>query len=238
MVTNEQEELHEGDKVVVETEDQIISRRGPNQEQKGINEMDKAGPQHYLWYRLLKINGNPPRAKESYIREDTFAAPKDEFQNVESWDGLTTRSSPERITSWLIGLGFKFSPQHLYPFLSQSGGVYGTTKTDAERLIGDLNQYWASPHIVQIQAYYNHEVDGPGHLLMYDYSACKMYQFKGHKISGYPSKITLRERIDEFMEEESSVAKGLGNLWATSHRRAPEAAICFVGTICANLRLD
>jgi hypothetical protein len=30
----------------------------------------------------------------------------------------------------------------------------------------------------------------------------------------------------------------LGNLWATSHRRAPEAAICFVGTICANLRLD
>jgi hypothetical protein len=53
----------------------------------------------------------------------------------------------------------------------------------------------------------------------------------------------LAEALNDFpaasMAYERSVdGFRLGNLWATSHRRAPKAAICFVGTICANLRLD
>jgi hypothetical protein len=210
--TNEHEELHEGDKIVVETDDQIISRRGPNQEQKGINEIDKVSPQYYLWYRLLEIKGNQPEAEKSYIREDTFTAPKDKFQNVELWDGLIAESSPHSINAWLRYLGFSVEPRHLYPFLAQSGGVYGTTKTDAERLIGDLRQYWASTHSVQFQAYYNDDESKPGHLLMYDCSADKMYQFKSRKKDQYPEKVTIRERIDKYMTEESSDEKGLGKM--------------------------
>jgi len=67
---NEHEELSTGDVVLIETNEKYLSRRGPNQE---INAAEhKEGPQQYLWYRVLKVNGREIPAG-IFIRDGTFA---------------------------------------------------------------------------------------------------------------------------------------------------------------------
>ncbi|MHB8206063.1 eCIS core domain-containing protein [Mucilaginibacter sp.] len=208
---NEQEELHAGNRIVVETDDQLVSRRGPNQEQAMFNESDEHGAQQYLWYGLRKINDVPPRIGHSYVREDTFGAPEDEFQQVELWHGDETHTSNGSIRNWLRSFGLNPPARELYPFLAQSGEVYGTTKTDAVRLMNDLGLYWSSVKRVQFQAYYsNSKNPGPGHLLMYDCQEGIMYQFKGHIVSQNPNMKTLRDHVDDYMEKPSSIDEGVG----------------------------
>ncbi len=68
-LSNEGRQMNDGDVIEIETQSKIGSRRGPNQE--SYKEEDKDGPQHYMWYQVKSVNGEPI-AEPFYIREDTF----------------------------------------------------------------------------------------------------------------------------------------------------------------------
>ncbi|WP_299462407.1 aldo/keto reductase [uncultured Microscilla sp.] len=66
---NQLNKVKRGDYVVIETDNAYDSRRGPNQET--YREVDEDGPQHYVWYQVVKLNGIE-MGPDVYIREDTF----------------------------------------------------------------------------------------------------------------------------------------------------------------------
>lgn len=67
---NEVRELSEPEKVWIETEDVILSRRGPNQEI--FYGEDLSGPKYYCWYGVLSGTERPGGKTGEYLREDTF----------------------------------------------------------------------------------------------------------------------------------------------------------------------
>jgi hypothetical protein len=72
--TEEREIIH-GQQLTIETDSEINSRRGPNQEE--YSEIDKTGPQHYKWYRVIALEGKKA-PKDLYVREDVFVPLKKE----------------------------------------------------------------------------------------------------------------------------------------------------------------
>jgi hypothetical protein len=67
-------EGNEGDEIeetpaVIDSDDSILSRRGPNQEEFGA--VDRTGPQHYEWFRVISVGG-VDKEDANYLREDTF----------------------------------------------------------------------------------------------------------------------------------------------------------------------
>lgn len=68
-IENEVAETRPGDQILIETDDQLRSRRGGNQESDP--QRDKTGPSSYVWVRASKFNKVqlPPK---SYIRQDMF----------------------------------------------------------------------------------------------------------------------------------------------------------------------
>lgn len=62
-------QLIEGQQLVIDTHDRILSRRGPNQEVYGA--ADFHGGQSYAWVRVLRIGEQPVR-DEIYVREDSL----------------------------------------------------------------------------------------------------------------------------------------------------------------------
>jgi len=72
-------ELSPGQKLVIDDEDIIVSRRGPNQE---INrEQDRLGPQIHDWYHVLVVNGVDVREKQLYVRDKTFVADDSPYES-------------------------------------------------------------------------------------------------------------------------------------------------------------
>jgi Domain of unknown function (DUF4157) len=71
----EREELEGGSQLVIETEDIIESRRGPNQEIEENRKGDEMANQLHPWYRVLEIQdgflSQDVREKNYYIRGDT-----------------------------------------------------------------------------------------------------------------------------------------------------------------------
>lgn len=72
---NERYQVSHGMFVEIDRDIRYRSRRGPNQEI--FSQIDKAGPQHYLWFLVKSINGRPAPSNY-YIREDTITHPKQE----------------------------------------------------------------------------------------------------------------------------------------------------------------
>jgi len=58
-------ELSPGQKLVIDDEDIIVSRRGPNQENTENRERDRVGPQIHDWYHVLVVNGVDVRENSS-----------------------------------------------------------------------------------------------------------------------------------------------------------------------------
>jgi hypothetical protein len=69
---NEFEEVSEaaGDIIQIETSDTWLSRRGPNQEIHG--ELDKAGPQNYQWFRVMRLRNRDLSSRKIYVRQGMF----------------------------------------------------------------------------------------------------------------------------------------------------------------------
>lgn len=185
---NEGDQVNDGTKVIIETNDQLLSRRGPNQERSIVSDdyNDEHGDQQYLWFRVNSVEGEPPSKPKSYIREDTFKNLEEQFSSVTMWnseDTETDLTTSEIMESLYVTHGINvaaFPPSKLLPFLKQHGGVYGSSATDIDRLIEDYQEHWANPKMVRFQAYYaDSKIFRPGHLLMFDYQDGTMYQFKG-----------------------------------------------------------
>ena len=70
--TEEREIIH-GQQLAIDDEFKRRSRRGPNQEE--FAEEDKTGPQHYVWFKVLSIEGKKAPAN-LFVREDVFVAMK------------------------------------------------------------------------------------------------------------------------------------------------------------------
>jgi len=68
--TEEREIIH-GQQLVIESEGTKLSRRGPNQEVPDNHQVDKSGPQHYEWFKVLSVDGTVT-PKNLYVREDVF----------------------------------------------------------------------------------------------------------------------------------------------------------------------
>lgn len=75
---NEYAEVSDGDIVQIDTDISYLSRRGPNQED--YSAIDEDGPQHYEWFKVLKLNG-VRIDKNVYVRKDTFV-PYSEGENL------------------------------------------------------------------------------------------------------------------------------------------------------------
>jgi len=71
----EERKIIHGQQFVIDKSKKIRSRRGPNQEE--FSELDKTGPQHYLWFKVISIEGKKA-PKNLYIREDVFVPVKAE----------------------------------------------------------------------------------------------------------------------------------------------------------------
>jgi Domain of unknown function (DUF4157) len=69
--SNEGAKVRAGDVVTIDDDDILMSRRGPNQEK--FNEVDKHGPKHYPWYKVIGLNGGEV-PQDTYVRGDTFVA--------------------------------------------------------------------------------------------------------------------------------------------------------------------
>ena len=65
----EGEEVADGERLEIDTDDRILSRRGPNQEVHG--EADRLGEQIYTWVRVLAVKGRR-MPSTVYIREDAI----------------------------------------------------------------------------------------------------------------------------------------------------------------------
>ncbi|WP_080432460.1 nucleotidyltransferase domain-containing protein [Burkholderia ubonensis] len=76
-------EVEQGDLLEIDTAKAIYSRRGPNQEI--YDQIDKRNEPEYLWFKILKLNGNPVDDRSLYIRENTFFT---EDGKVLSGDGV------------------------------------------------------------------------------------------------------------------------------------------------------
>jgi len=92
--SSEEHEVEEPAPIVVETNDRIRSRRGPNQEE--FSGYDEVSPRLYRWYGVRSAPGLDP-ATDWYIREDTFdleehARPR-VSRNLEREPGRRTRQS-------------------------------------------------------------------------------------------------------------------------------------------------
>jgi len=91
--TQEREIIH-GQQLVIESEGRKLSRRGPNQEISENHQVDKTGPQHYEWFKVLSVDGTGA-PKNLYVREDVFVAMKaeketDKLDQLSDFvDGLT-----------------------------------------------------------------------------------------------------------------------------------------------------
>jgi len=73
--SDEEQEIHHGQEMAIETGSKVRSRRGPNQE---IYEDEDAEGEHiYNWFKVISIEGKPVEAG-FYIREDVFEEVKSE----------------------------------------------------------------------------------------------------------------------------------------------------------------
>jgi hypothetical protein len=89
---------HEGPEVTeqqleIETDDRILSRRGPNQETYG--EADRHGGHIYPWVRVLRI-GDDPAPKNCYVREDTLTVRPSALAETNSAERPELRERRER----------------------------------------------------------------------------------------------------------------------------------------------
>lgn len=57
--------------IIVETNDRILSRRGPNQEL--FRKHDKFSPQQYIWIKVLQIGKENVSTQKWYVREDALS---------------------------------------------------------------------------------------------------------------------------------------------------------------------
>ena len=73
--SNEGQQVSEGDRVTIESNSKIMSRRGPNQEVEKNNTDDKKSTGNYAWYLVTNLNGLDHSGKNLYIREDTIRIP-------------------------------------------------------------------------------------------------------------------------------------------------------------------
>lgn len=73
--STEEEEIIHGQQLVIDDGKKKLSRRGPNQEE--FAQEDKNGPQHYVWFKVLSIEGRKAPA-DFYIREDVFVPLREE----------------------------------------------------------------------------------------------------------------------------------------------------------------
>jgi hypothetical protein len=92
--STEEHEVEEPEQVIVETNDRIRSRRGPNQEE--FAGYDKVSPRMYRWYGIREAPGLG-KAPNWYIREDAFDLKEDDqprvSKNLEAVRGRRTRQS-------------------------------------------------------------------------------------------------------------------------------------------------
>lgn len=65
--------LQHNTQIVIDNEDSILSRRGPNQEIPENREADECSTPGYLWYRVIQINGSSCLEKQVYVRADTLS---------------------------------------------------------------------------------------------------------------------------------------------------------------------
>lgn len=71
----EDQEIIHGQQLTIDTDTEIYSRRGPNQED--FSAVDKTGPKHYVWYKVVNIEGKKA-SKNLYVRKDVFEPIKQE----------------------------------------------------------------------------------------------------------------------------------------------------------------
>lgn len=65
-------ELESGEKLVVDSDDVFVSRRGGNQEQPRNWEADRRDEPRREWYRVLVLKGQDVRAQSLYVRRETI----------------------------------------------------------------------------------------------------------------------------------------------------------------------
>jgi len=76
-------EVEDGDLVLIDNHDSILSRRGPNQETYRDEDFD--GPQQYTWFKVLSVN-NFPVGRDVFLRDRTFdKLAADAITDVNPW---------------------------------------------------------------------------------------------------------------------------------------------------------
>jgi GNAT superfamily N-acetyltransferase len=73
---NEDRELHQGDRLVVDDEEIFRSRRGANQELPDRRQQDREGHLVHKWLRLLEVN-EAETDRDGYVREETITLDKE-----------------------------------------------------------------------------------------------------------------------------------------------------------------
>jgi len=76
MEGTEEREVEDGTVVEIETDDELMSRRGPNQEIYAMFDREEK-VQNYRWFRVLKV-GEAPASPDTYIRDDSFYTQNDD----------------------------------------------------------------------------------------------------------------------------------------------------------------
>ncbi|MEJ6505441.1 MAG: DUF4157 domain-containing protein [Crocinitomicaceae bacterium] len=84
--SNEERELEDGDRITIDSDKEVLSRRGPNQENEANNKGDKDSSIKYSWFLVSKINNEDVSGKELYIRKDTYETNTNSSINLENAD--------------------------------------------------------------------------------------------------------------------------------------------------------
>ena len=98
---NEVREIIHGQTLVIDTDAKKRSRRGPNQEE--FSAVDESGPQHYVWFKVISIDGKKAPSK-FYVREDVFVPVKKPKSGPDTLDKIhDTVAAITDVPATLIG---------------------------------------------------------------------------------------------------------------------------------------
>jgi hypothetical protein len=107
---NEVQQLTAGTKLLIDDGSTFISRRGPNQEDRGKRATEKSSPPSVLWYQVMQLpNGLDVSSRNMYIRSETFVVdntkeadqlPKEDKYWLEKFASTARQSAENESQQW------------------------------------------------------------------------------------------------------------------------------------------